>query len=60
MVDGKTLTVFPDGVETSREPAYRFSTAIGGAMLIEPMPAETPISAAWDSRPVGFDPYKGR
>lgn len=58
VVDGKTLTIFPDGVETSCEPAYQLHTTIGGALVLEPMPEQEPVSASWDNRPAGFDPYK--
>ncbi len=58
VVDGKTLTVYPEGVETSREPAYQIKTAVSGALVMEPMPEREPVSATWENRPAGFDPYK--
>ena len=58
VVDGKTLTVFPEGVDGSREPAYRVNSAVNGTLTMEPMPEREPVSASWDKRPAGFDPYK--
>ncbi len=58
VVDGKTQTIFPEGVNTSREPAYRLNTTTHGVLLMEPVPEREPVSASWDNRPAGFDPYK--
>lgn len=58
VVDGKTLAVYPEGVNSSREPAYQFNTTTHGVLLMEPMPEQEPVSATWDNRPAGFDPYK--
>jgi hypothetical protein len=59
-LNGKTETIFPEGIAAGAEPEYRLSTALNGTLLLEPMPERAVVSAAWDKRPAGFDPYKAR
>lgn len=60
VVDGKTEYIFPEGVQTSPDPAYKLGTSITGALLLQPVPEREPVSASWDNRPADFDPYRAR
>lgn len=58
VVDGKTLTVFPQGVDSNRDSFYRIHSGVNGILTMEPAPEREPVSASWDKRPADFDPYK--
>lgn len=60
VVDGKTQYIFPEGVQTSPDPAYQLGTSITGALLLQPVPEREVVSATWDNRPSDFDPYQSR
>ena len=61
VVGGETKYLWPEGIQTSEEPAFRIQTGINGTISLEPIPEKTKVSARWDMRPAGaFDPYANK
>ncbi len=57
---GITKTVFPEGVKSTVERVLVNSSTGNLSTLteLEPPASEFDVSAAWENRPTGFDPYK--
>jgi hypothetical protein len=61
VVGGETKYLWPEGIQTSKEPAYRLNTSLNGTITMEPVPEKEKVSARWDKRPAGaFDPYSAK